>query len=138
MERQINTVEQIKPYKKSFEYSYTLGAFPTIEMIKNVLSIVFEHAKLDESIICNLLMGNGILINVVGKYFVLPMLIYYNESLLWTYLDCYQFKCIDSNKLRQFHFSGDCLCRNDFPVSSICINSRGFEHLKSLIIKYDY
>lgn len=28
-------MEPIKPYKKSFEYSYTLGAFPTIELIKN-------------------------------------------------------------------------------------------------------
>ena len=28
-------MEPIKPYKKSFEYSYTLGAFPTIEMIKS-------------------------------------------------------------------------------------------------------
>lgn len=28
-------MEPIKPYKKSFEYSYTLGAFPTIELIKS-------------------------------------------------------------------------------------------------------
>lgn len=28
-------MEPIKPYKKSFDYSYTLGAFPTIEMIKS-------------------------------------------------------------------------------------------------------
>lgn len=27
-------MEPIKPYKKSFDYSYTLGAFPTIELIK--------------------------------------------------------------------------------------------------------
>ena len=28
-------MEAIKPYKKSFDYSYTLGAFPTIELIKS-------------------------------------------------------------------------------------------------------
>ena len=28
-------MEPIKPYKKSFDYSYTLGAFPTIELIKS-------------------------------------------------------------------------------------------------------
>ena len=28
-------MEPIKPYKKSIEYSYTLGAFPTIELIKS-------------------------------------------------------------------------------------------------------
>lgn len=27
-------MEPIKPYKKNFDYSYTLGAFPTIELIK--------------------------------------------------------------------------------------------------------
>ena len=27
--------EAIKSYKKDFEYSYTLGAFPTVELIKN-------------------------------------------------------------------------------------------------------
>lgn len=28
-------MEQLKPYKKNYTYSYTLGAFPTIEMIKS-------------------------------------------------------------------------------------------------------
>ncbi|MDD5934759.1 MAG: TrmH family RNA methyltransferase [Clostridiales bacterium] len=28
-------MEPIKPYKKNFDYSYTLGAFPTIELIKS-------------------------------------------------------------------------------------------------------
>lgn len=37
-----NIVEQIKPYKKSCEYSYTLGAFPTIELIKNVPESVLQ------------------------------------------------------------------------------------------------
>ena len=35
-------MEQIKPYKKSFEYSYTLGAFPTIELIKNAPEQVLQ------------------------------------------------------------------------------------------------
>lgn len=33
-------MEFIKPYKKSFDYSYTLGAFPTIELIKSHPEIV--------------------------------------------------------------------------------------------------
>lgn len=33
-------MEPIKQYKKSFDYSYTLGAFPTIEMIKSRPEIV--------------------------------------------------------------------------------------------------
>lgn len=33
-------MEPIKPYKKSFNYSYTLGAFPTIELIKSRPDIV--------------------------------------------------------------------------------------------------
>ena len=27
-------MEAVKPYKKSFDYSYTLGAFPTFELLK--------------------------------------------------------------------------------------------------------
>ena len=27
-------MEVVKPYKKSFDYSYTLGAFPTFELLK--------------------------------------------------------------------------------------------------------
>ncbi|MDE7325298.1 MAG: TrmH family RNA methyltransferase, partial [Lachnospiraceae bacterium] len=34
--------EQVKPYKKSADYSYTLGAFPTIEMIKSKMVKVRE------------------------------------------------------------------------------------------------
>lgn len=40
-------MEQIKPYKKSFEYSYTLGAFPTIELILSrpeVVKGVYIHS----------------------------------------------------------------------------------------------
>ncbi len=35
-------MEQLKPYKKNYDYSYTLGAFPTIEMIKSHPEIVRE------------------------------------------------------------------------------------------------
>ena len=31
----MNRDVQIKKYAKKFEYSYTLGAFPTIELLKN-------------------------------------------------------------------------------------------------------
>lgn len=35
-------MDQLKPYKKNYDYSYTLGAFPTIEMIKSHPEIVRE------------------------------------------------------------------------------------------------
>lgn len=35
-------MEPLKPYKKNFDYSYTLGAFPTIEMMKSRPEIVRE------------------------------------------------------------------------------------------------
>lgn len=51
-------MEQIKPYKKSFEYSYTLGAFPTIELIKNepekVLQVIVSPELEDREIITDL------------------------------------------------------------------------------------
>lgn len=51
-------MEQIKPYKKSFEYSYTLGAFPTIELIKNapdkVLQVIISPELEDREIITDL------------------------------------------------------------------------------------
>lgn len=34
--------ESLKPYKKAFDYSYTLGAFPTIELIKSGICRVRE------------------------------------------------------------------------------------------------
>ena len=40
-------MEPLKPYKKSFEHSYTLGAFPTIELIKSkpeVVKSVYIHS----------------------------------------------------------------------------------------------
>jgi TrmH family RNA methyltransferase len=36
----IRFAEKIKPYKKDFDYSYTLGAFPTFELIKSRPDIV--------------------------------------------------------------------------------------------------
>lgn len=51
-------MEQIKPYKKSFDYSYTLGAFPTIELIKytpeQVIQVVISPELEDRSIITEL------------------------------------------------------------------------------------
>ena len=51
-------MEQIKPYKKSFEYSYTLGAFPTIELIKNapeqVLQVIISPDLEDRAVITEL------------------------------------------------------------------------------------
>lgn len=51
-------MEQIKPYKKSFEYSYTLGAFPTIELIKNaseqVLQVIISPELEDRETITDL------------------------------------------------------------------------------------
>lgn len=41
-------MELIKPYKKSFDYSYTLGAFPTIELIKGhaeIVKAVYLHSS---------------------------------------------------------------------------------------------
>lgn len=41
-------MEPLKPYKKSFEHSYTLGAFPTIELIKSkpeVVNTVYVHSS---------------------------------------------------------------------------------------------
>ena len=40
-------MEPIKPYKKGFDYSYTLGAFPTIELIKGhpeTVKTVYIHS----------------------------------------------------------------------------------------------
>ena len=57
-------MEPIKPYKKSFEYSYTLGAFPTIELIKNtpeqVLQVIISPELDDKSIISELCKKNQI------------------------------------------------------------------------------
>ena len=51
-------MEQIKPYKKSCDYSYTLGAFPTIELIKNspeqVLQVIISPELDDREIISGL------------------------------------------------------------------------------------
>lgn len=45
-------MDQIKPYKKVAEYSYTLGAFPTIEMIKSrpqVIQAIYIHSSYTDS-----------------------------------------------------------------------------------------
>lgn len=51
-------MEQIKPYKKSFAYSYTLGAFPTIELIKNtpeqVMQVIISPDLEDRAVITEL------------------------------------------------------------------------------------
>ena len=42
-----------KPYKKSFDYSYTLGAFPTLELIKakkDLVRCIYVHSKYDGSV----------------------------------------------------------------------------------------
>ncbi|MCR5609162.1 MAG: TrmH family RNA methyltransferase, partial [Lachnospiraceae bacterium] len=42
-----------KPYKKDFDFSYTLGAFPTMELIKKrpeSVRCVFIHSKYDGSV----------------------------------------------------------------------------------------
>lgn len=48
-------MENIKPYKKASDYSYTLGAFPTIELIKNqaekVKSVLISSDYHDKSTI---------------------------------------------------------------------------------------
>lgn len=41
-------MEQLKPYKKNYDYTYTLGAFPTIEMIKSrpeIVKAVYIHTS---------------------------------------------------------------------------------------------
>lgn len=45
-------MELWKPYKKSFDYSYTLGAFPTIEMINSrpeIVKAVYIHTSFTDS-----------------------------------------------------------------------------------------
>ena len=42
-----------KPYKKSYDYSYTLGAFPTLELInsrKNNIKCIYVHSKYEGSV----------------------------------------------------------------------------------------
>jgi TrmH family RNA methyltransferase len=53
-------LEPIKAYKKSFDYSYTLGAFPTIEMIKSrpeIVKAVYIHTTFTDkdnvTLLCN-------------------------------------------------------------------------------------
>lgn len=51
MNQKITDKEPIKPYKKAFDYSYTLGAFPTVELIKccpNQVREVLVHSTFPE------------------------------------------------------------------------------------------
>lgn len=64
-------MDQIKPYKKSAEYSYTLGAFPTIEMIKsrpqNIQAIYVHSSYTDSETIRQLCKENTIPVLVNDK-----------------------------------------------------------------------
>lgn len=57
-------MEPIKPYKKEFSYSYTLGAFPTIELIKTrpelVKGVYIHSSYTDRSALETLLKENKI------------------------------------------------------------------------------
>lgn len=66
-------MEPIKPYKKSFDYSYTLGAFPTIELIKGhpeTVRAVYLHSSFtDRNTITELCKKNNIEILENDKLF---------------------------------------------------------------------
>lgn len=57
-------MEPIKPYKKGFDYSYTLGAFPTIELIKckpeSVLGVYIHSTFTDREHLTELCRKNNI------------------------------------------------------------------------------
>ncbi len=57
-------MDLIKPYKKEFSYSYTLGAFPTIELIENcpelVTEVILSPALADRKLIIELCKNNNI------------------------------------------------------------------------------
>lgn len=67
-------METIKPYKKSFEYSYTLGAFPTIEMLKTrpeSVNAVYIHSSFtDRGTITELCAARNIPILTNDKLFM--------------------------------------------------------------------
>jgi len=64
-------MDQIKPYKKDFEYSYTLGAFPTFELIKNqtkqVEEVLISPGLEDKKPITDICKANNIPIRESGK-----------------------------------------------------------------------
>jgi TrmH family RNA methyltransferase len=66
-------MELIKPYKKSFDYSYTLGAFPTIELIKGhaeIVKAVYLHSSFtDREAILQLCKENQITVLENDKLF---------------------------------------------------------------------
>lgn len=63
--------EQVKPYRKSADYSYTLGAFPTIELIKSKTAKVrevFVHSTFtDAENLAGLCRENGIPLRISDK-----------------------------------------------------------------------
>jgi len=63
-------MDAIKPYKKDMDYSYTLGAFPTYELIKtkpDLVQQVFVHSTFDSSELEELCRKNHIQISVNDK-----------------------------------------------------------------------
>lgn len=63
--------QQIKPYKKDADYSYTLGAFPTYELIKSkpeqVIKVLVDSSFTDQENLKKLCRENGIPIEVNDK-----------------------------------------------------------------------
>ncbi|NLK75500.1 MAG: TrmH family RNA methyltransferase [Clostridiales bacterium] len=66
-----NSEQQIKPYKKSFEYSYTLGAFPTYELILNrpdiVRKVLVHTGYTDYENLSNICNKNNIILEFNNK-----------------------------------------------------------------------
>lgn len=64
-------MDQIKPYKKDYDYSYTLGAFPTIEMVKNcpecVDEVLITPNLEDRKTIEDICKAHGINVREAGK-----------------------------------------------------------------------
>lgn len=60
----METAVTIKPYKKEFEYSYALGAFPTIELLKKapetVIGVYIHSSFTDRAHVESLCAGHGI------------------------------------------------------------------------------
>lgn len=64
-------IMEVKTYKKDFEYSYTLGAFPTIELLKThpeAVCLVYIHSGYtDSATIYKLAQSHGISVEVNDK-----------------------------------------------------------------------
>ncbi|MBQ9120266.1 MAG: TrmH family RNA methyltransferase [Lachnospiraceae bacterium] len=60
MDDKKNSKEALKPYKKAFDYSYTLGAFPTIELLKakpEQVREVYVHSTFTDTAVLQELCG---------------------------------------------------------------------------------